>query len=197
MRRFAGLSLVIALAACAPTATAAKEGSGYRAGTAKVTITPKEPGYLLAYDRHQKAEGVESELRVRALALEDAQGQRAVLVSADILGFPPSLARSIRQDARQRFGLRDGQVLLAASHTHNGPVLPERPSLEIYHNFNMEEAKGVHAYAEVLRGRVLEAIGRALDALRPARLSWGRGQATFGANRRRRFNPDGPTDPDV
>src|SRR5262249_46477497 len=47
------------------------------------------------------------------------------------------------------------------------------------------------------RGRVLEAIGRALDSLRPARLSWGRGRAAFGANRRRRLNPDGPTDPDV
>src|SRR5262245_37973202 len=195
MGRFAGLTLVLALATC--FATAAQEGSGYRAGTAKVKITAEEPGYLLAYDRHQKAAGVESELRARALALEDAEGHRVVLVTADILGFPPSLARSIRRDVRRRFGLGDGQVLLAASHTHNGPVLPECPSLEIYHNFSEEEARGVHAYAEVLRGRVLEAIGRALDALRPARLSWGRGRAAFGANRRRRLNPDGPTDPDV
>src|SRR5687767_10084898 len=119
MRRFTGWSLLLALAACVPAA--AQEGSGYRAGTAKVKITPAEPGYLLAFDRHQKAEGVESELWTRALALEDAAGQRAVLVSADILGFPPSLARAIRQDARQRFGLKDGQLLLAASHTHNGP----------------------------------------------------------------------------
>ena len=55
----------------------------------------------------------------------------------------------------------------------------------------------MYAYAEVLRGRVLEAIGRALDALGPARLSWGRGQADFGANRRKSLNPNGPTDPDV
>ena len=95
MRRFTGLSLLVVLAACA--SAAAQEGAGYRAGTAKVKITPEEPGYLLAYDQHQKAEGVESELWTRALALEDAEGQRAVLVSADILGFPPSLARSIRR----------------------------------------------------------------------------------------------------
>ena len=195
MRRVTTLSLLIALVAYA--SPAARGGTGYRAGTAKVKITPEEPGYLLAYDRHQKAEGVEAELWTRALALEDAEGRRAVLVSADILGFPPSLARSIRRDARQRFGLNDGQVLLAASHTHNGPVLPESPSLEIYHNLSEEEAKGVHAYADVLRGRVLEAIGRALGALGPARLSWGRGQAAFGANRRKSLNPNGPTDPDV
>src|SRR5262245_20252804 len=122
MRRITELSLLALLAACG--SLAAEERWGFRAGTAKVKITPEEPGYLLEYDRHQKAQGVESELWTRALALEDAKGQKAVLVSADILGFPPSLARSIREDARQRFGLKDGQVLLAASHTHNGPVLP-------------------------------------------------------------------------
>jgi neutral ceramidase len=195
MRRFIRLSLLLVLAACA--SAAAQEGTAYRAGTAKVKITPDEPGYLLAYDQHQKAEGVESDVWTRALALEDAEGKKVVLVSADILGFPPSLARVIREDAAKRFGLKDGQLLLAASHTHNGPVLPESPSLEIYHNFTEEEAKGVYAYAEVLRGHVLEVIGKALGDLRPARLSWGRGQATFGANRRRSLNPSGPTDSDV
>ncbi|MEX2141366.1 MAG: neutral/alkaline non-lysosomal ceramidase N-terminal domain-containing protein [Pirellulales bacterium] len=195
MRRFTGLSLLFVLAAGA--SAAAQEDFRYRAGTAKVKITPEEPGYLLAYDQHQKAEGVESELWTRALALEDADGQIVVLVSADILGFNPSLARAIRQDAQKRFGLKDGQLLLAASHTHNGPVLPENPSLEIYHNFTDEEAKVIHAYAEVLRAHVLDAVGKALGELRPARLSWGRGQATFGANRRRSLNPNGPTDPDV
>ena len=195
MNRFPGLCLLFVLAAC--TSATAQERAEYRAGTAKVKITPDEPGYLLAYDQHQKAEGVESELYTRALALEDADGQKVVLVSADILGFPPSLARAIRRDARERYGLKDGQLLLAASHTHNGPVLPESPSLEIYHNFTEEEAKSVYAYAEVLRGHVLDAIGQALGTTRPARLSWGRGQATFGVNRRKSLNPNGPTDPDV
>jgi hypothetical protein len=190
-----GLSLLVALAAGA--SAAAQDQANYRAGTAKVKITPEEPGYLLAYDKHQKAEGIESELWTRALALEDAAGQKVVVVSADILGFNPTLARAIREDARQKFGLKDGQLLLAASHTHNGPVLPESPSLEIYHDFDEEEAKGVYAYAEVLRGHVLDAIGKALRAMRPARLSWGRGQATFGVNRRKSLNPNGPTDPDV
>ena len=169
----------------------------FRAGAAKVRITPAEPGWLLCYDRHQKAEGVEAELWTRALALEDSAGHRSVLVSADILGFPPSLARSIRDDARRRFGLEDGQLLLSASHTHNGPVLPDVPSLEIYHNFTEAEAKPVHEYAKVLHDHVLKAIGDSLSKLRPARLSWARGRATFGINRRQRFNPKGLADPEV
>lgn len=189
------LGFLIVLAICARTA--AQEAAEFRAGAAKVKITPSEPGYLLAYDQHQKAEGVESELWARALALEDAKGQKVVLVTADILGFPPSLARVIRQDAGKRFGLKDGQLLLVASHTHNGPVLPESPSLEIYHNFSEDEAKGVYAYAKILRGHVLDVIGKALGAMQPALVSWGRGQATFGVNRRKSLNPNGPADPDV
>jgi len=169
----------------------------FRAGTAKIKITPSELGWLLCYDRHQKAEAVEADLWVRALALEDAGGGRGVLVSAEILGFPPSLARSIREEARRRFGLADGRLLLSATHTHNGPVMPDRPSLEIYHGFTEEETRPVHAYANVFRARVLEAIDRALSGLRPARLSWARGRATFGANRRQKINPNGPNDPDV
>jgi hypothetical protein len=194
MRPFTAFVLLFAMTAGVP---AAEDETGYRAGAAKIKITPEEPGYLLAYDQHQKAEGVESDLFARALALEDARGQKAVLVSADILGFPPYLARAIRQDAKERFGLEDGQLLLAASHTHNGPVLPESPSLVIYHNLSDDEAKPVYAYAEVLRGHVREAIGQALEKMRPAKLAWGRGEAAFGINRRRGINPDGPTDPDV
>lgn len=169
----------------------------FRAGAAKVRITPDEPGWLLCYDRHQKAEGVEAELWLRALAFEDAQHKRTVMVCAEILGFPPSLARSIREEAKRRFNLDDGQLLLSASHTHNGPVLPEAPSLEVYHNFTPEEARPVHEYAKVLRERVMKSIEDALARLRPARISWARGRATFATNRRLRINPDGHSDPDV
>ena len=169
----------------------------FRAGTSRVRITPDELGWLLCYDRHQKAKGVEAELWARAFALEDSKGTRTVLVSAEILGFPPALARSIRNEAKKRWGLSDGQLLLSASHTHNGPVLPERLSLEIYHNFSEEERKSVHAYAAVLQTHVLKAIEEALAQLEPARLSWAQGQASFGINRRKRYNPNGATDPDV
>ncbi len=158
-----------------------EERPAFRAGASKVRITPAEPGWLLCYDRHQKAEGLEADLWARALALEDSAGNRCVLLSAEILGFPPALARSIRDETRRRFGLKDGQLLLVASHTHNGPVLPEAPSLEIYHSFTEAEAKPVHEYAKVLSENVLKAIGDALAKLHPARLSCARGSATLAS----------------
>ncbi|MGH8247080.1 MAG: hypothetical protein ACREUU_11705 [Gammaproteobacteria bacterium] len=62
------------------------------------------------------------------------------------------------------------------------------------------------ATADRIRDQILEAIARALSHLQPARLSFGRGQASFDVNRRVRkgdedfdfgANPAGVADPDV
>src|SRR5438477_6848390 len=103
------------------------------AGASKVKITPEKFGWMTGYgNRNKRAEGIKNELWVRALALEDASGKRAVLVTADILGFPPTLSRAMRREARERFGLDESAVMFVASHTHGGPAIPERPSMEIF-----------------------------------------------------------------
>jgi hypothetical protein len=196
IRTAAALFVVGALAgACAGSRRV--EPGGWRAGTARVKITPEQPFWLLAWDLHRPAQGVEEDLWARALAIEDSAGARGVWVTADVLGFPPSMALSIRRKARRRFGLGEGQLLLVATHTHNGPVLPERPSLEIYHALTPKEAEPVFAYARELERRVMDLIGEAIGRMEPARLGFGRGRSTFGANRRLKYNPNGPTDPDV
>jgi hypothetical protein len=179
----------------------------YRAGLAKVKITPEKFGWLTGYgNRNKPADGVALDLFARALALEDGMGQRAVIVTAEILGFPPSMSRWIRDEAKRRFGLSDAQILLNASHTHAGPAMPERPSMEVFHGFNEEQAKTVHEYAAWLRQTVVELIGKAIDDLKPAKLAFSRTRATYAMNRRLprennvpalADNPKGVTDPDV
>ena len=63
----------------------------------------------------------------------------------------------------------------------------------------MAQSQSVRAYTRWLRGKVDEAIGRALGAMVPVRLSFGRGSGTFAVNRRPGFrpNPKGPSDQDV
>ena len=190
--------LTLALFLAAATATLADQTLFY-AGTAKVKITPEEPGYLLAWDTHRKSEGVESDLWLRALAIEDAEGQRVVVVSADILGFSRSLSQACREDALKNHGLGPERLLLAASHTHNGPTLSGPISLPIYYGLSPAQAQPVHAYTRWLREKVDEVIGRALGAVVPVRLYFGRGTGTFAVNRRPGFrpNPKGPSDQDV
>ncbi len=179
----------------------------FRAGAAKVRITPEKMSWMTGYGgRNKRAEGVHDDLHARALALEDGRGRKAVLVTADILGFSPVLNREIRNQAKERFGLSDGDLMLVASHTHGGPSIPQRPSLEVFHGLSDEDAKEIFVYADWLKERVLDVIGRALASMEPARLSLARSEARFGMNRRSRQpngsyriadNPEGAKDPDV
>src|SRR5580700_3595731 len=59
----------------------------WKAGAAKAVITPKQAIWMAGYaSRTSPANGTLHELYVRALALEDVQGHRAVIVSTDLLG---------------------------------------------------------------------------------------------------------------
>ncbi|MHC5538264.1 hypothetical protein ACYOEI_08550, partial [Singulisphaera rosea] len=93
MRRFCRAVVVgILLGILGVPATRGFDGgaasSSWRAGSASVTITPERPLILLGYtSRKGPYEGVSDDLSARALALEDAQGRRAVIVAADLVGF--------------------------------------------------------------------------------------------------------------
>ena len=53
----------------------------WKAGTAKADITPKKPIWMAGYGgRNKESEGVLHPLWVKALALEDGQGKRAVII---------------------------------------------------------------------------------------------------------------------
>jgi hypothetical protein len=178
----------------------------FRAGVAKAKITPEELGWLGGYGhRNRPAEGVAADLWTRALALEDTQKNRRVLVSTDIHIFTPTLHREIAKAVRERHGLADRDLLLIATHTHSGPALPEGFDPIISWGLNREEMRKLHAANDHIRDQTLTAIAQALSDLQPARLSFGRGEARFGVNRRVRkgddyvfgANLEGVSDPDV
>ncbi len=72
--------------------------------------------------------------------------------------------------------------MLVASHTHTGPMIDR--NLRGMFDLKGKEAEAVDAYAGLLVRRIVEAATAALADLQPARLSFGRGQATFAVNRR-------------
>ncbi|MFN3653080.1 MAG: neutral/alkaline non-lysosomal ceramidase N-terminal domain-containing protein [Armatimonadota bacterium] len=171
--------------------------AAWRAGLAAVSITPTRSIWMAGYAaRTGPSEGALHELYVKALALEDRDGRRSVLVSADLLGFPAELSRRIARRARERFRLPRERLVLNASHTHGGPVVGDTLRVA-YQGLTPEQWAEVREYTRGLEDRVVECIGKALDDLRPARLAFGRGTAGFAANRRTRINPNGPIDHDV
>jgi len=71
--------LLLSLVFSACHAVAAEPGHGdWKAGVASAKITPEQPLWLSGYgSRDRPSEGTRVDLWVKALALEDARGQRA------------------------------------------------------------------------------------------------------------------------
>src|SRR5688500_10413583 len=78
----------------------------WKAGVARARITPEGLMWMAGYAaRTRPAEGKATELWAKALALEDAAGKRAVLVTLDLVGIDRALSDAIRDEIKKKHGL--------------------------------------------------------------------------------------------
>ena len=183
----------------------------WRVGRARVSITPEEPIVLLGYgDRTQPFEHVAQEIHAKALAIEDRQGHRAVVVTADLVGFQATVVtESVCDRIRRETGLGRSQLLFNASHSHTGPLVSMDPWLEanaIAHApLSPDDRRRTVEYTRALQDKLVAVARDALSNLESAQLSWGKGEVPFPMNRRlprdgriaMADNPQGTTDRSV
>jgi neutral ceramidase len=156
---------------------------GWKAGVAKIMITPKESVWQAGYaSRTHASEGKLHDLWAKALALEDENGKKCVLVTTDMLGFPKAMSDRIRTQLNQQFGLTKAQIMLNSSHTHSGPVLDDALH-DIYPLDAKEEAK-IARYSRQLEAQIIALVGQALKDLEPVELFAQNGVTRFQVNRR-------------
>jgi hypothetical protein len=160
----------------------------WQAGVARVNITPHELLWLSGYAARDKpAQGKLHDLWAKALALEDAAGHRAVLVTMDLVGVGRELSRKVCAQIEKQFNIPRAAIVLNASHTHTGPVVAG--NLEPMYDLDARQRQLVDDYAAELIKNLVNVAGEALQNLKPARLSYGVGEATIAVNRRN--NPEG------
>ncbi len=184
-----------------PAARTKTPATAWRAGVATVNITPKKMMWMAGYAaRNRPAEGVAQDLFAKALALEDRAGSRVVLVTMDLIGVPRSTRDWVTIEARKRFGLAPGQVLLNASHTHSGPEIRGEKLID-HPDADLDEQ-----YTVELEHQLVDLLGRALSTLAPAQVDYFHAHCGFAMNRRRAAGvkgyanapkSDGPVDHDV
>lgn len=173
----------------------------HKAGVAKLDITPSEPIYLSGYAARSKpSQGVMQRIYAKALAIEDKRGGRTVIVTTDLIGLSRSISDTVAARVQKQYGLDRSRVLFNSSHTHTGPMLLN--NLNLLFDWKEEDMAVVRRYSEKVTNDMVAVVGAALQDLKPAVLSFGNGQATFGANRRKVQTglPAGakpPSDPDV
>jgi hypothetical protein len=201
--------LTVFCGSLAAGAAAAAAEATWKVGLAKTQITPEKYMWMAGYgSRDRPADGKLTDLWAKALVLQDASGQRSVLVTLDLIGVSRELAGAVADTLKQRYGLERRQLALCASHTHSGPVLFR--NLSPLHDLvvDPQQRQGIEEYTHRLRDKILQVIGAALADMKPAQLSWASGTASFAVNRRN--NPEakvpqlraegqlrGPSDHDV
>jgi hypothetical protein len=163
----------------------ATQPDALRVGLARVCITPEKPIWLHGYagkSRFRPFEGKLNDLFAKAMALEDARGERAVLVTVDLCVLRAPEAKGLFGRLTQRTGLGRRQLLVNFSHTHSGPILGSS-DLDRY-PMSAEERQATLDYTARLFKKIADVAQAALADLKPATLAWGTGKCDFVRNRR-------------
>ncbi len=143
----------------------------WQAGVASTVITPGEPIWLGGYGgKTTPALGKIHDLHMKALAVKDPRGNRAVIVTADLIGVSYDFTSAVTTEITRRFGLPREAVLINISHTHCGPETRSEQDalLGMPDEYKIKNAK----YIEDLKGLCVETVGKALSDLKPAEITF-------------------------
>jgi dienelactone hydrolase len=165
--------------------------ASWQYGAAQTRITPAKLFWMGGFAaRTRPAEGTLDDLCVKALALEAPDGDRMLVVTADLVGIPKWLYEDLCSELKRRYGLERRQIRFAASHTHSGPVLKD--ALQDVYPLDDNQRSLIAEYSSWLERAMLTTVDKALAELQPATLSAGEGKATFAMNRRENKESDLP-----
>ncbi|QDT09677.1 neutral/alkaline non-lysosomal ceramidase N-terminal domain-containing protein [Planctomycetes bacterium K23_9] len=167
------------------TAVATGADFAWKAGAAKVAITPEQPMWMAGYAaRTRPADGKLTELWAKSLVLEDQQGNRGVVVTLDLVGIDRTLSQAICDSLKEQYSLPREQIVICTSHTHSGPVVGQNLAPLHYRLLAEPQQRAVDAWVSTFQKQVVALVGEAIGRLAPSELRWGSGTATFAVNRR-------------
>jgi neutral ceramidase len=172
------LIAVIAMGTGIPRMATAQSPGAFKAGAAKVDVTPAEKDLPRNYD------GILDHLYSRAIVLNNGDAS-AALISVDAGAIPEEIWRSVTQQIEKQLGIPVANVLLTATHTHSAPA---------------QQSSG---YVQ----KIVDSVKLARERLAPARMGYGTGVSYINVNRNildpktKRWwegaNYDGPSDKTV
>src|SRR6266540_4668506 len=177
-------TLLLLLALSSPMACAAGE---FRVGAASVVITPARGTPLAGYYEMRTADAVRDDLYAKALVFEQ-DGARAAVVICDLITLGRGTVEQARRRIEQTAAIPGSNVLIAATHTHTGPIVPRNSSRELSEGATNAAARQFAAnLPELIARSVREAAGK----LTPVRAFAALGQEERLSHNRRYWLRDG------
>ena len=96
----------------------------WKAGTASCVITPNGPMWMAGYAARDKpSDGKVHDLNAKALAIEDAQGTRLVIVTLDLISITPAIRDWLEKQVAQHYQLPAGEYRAPGSRSNSLKML--------------------------------------------------------------------------
>jgi len=162
----------------------------WSAGTARRMITPETSVWLAGYGSKRAPQGKLHDLWMKALALQDSDGHRAILITSDFQGVPKMMSDQVFARLQESLHLERDQVMFTFSHNHCGPRLGD--DLVDYYPVDNEQVRLIDEYTAKMVTECVAMVSEALDELAPATLHTSMGRTTFAVNRRNNREADVP-----
>ena len=180
-----------------PALLTAQDASGknfVRLGVSQINITPTQPVIMSGYDaRKTPSTGIHDSLFASALFFSGEQN-KALLISADMIGFPFAFVDSLKNSIAVKTGLPSDHIMLIATHDHGGPAI---------HTYEPELPPANEDYIQTLKEKLIAVATDAMKDPQPFSMGVGKGKCDLNINRRAVFadggvwlgrNPDGICD---
>ena len=176
------------------------------AGIAAIDITPPIGYRMSGYFSERLSTGTLNPLHTKAIVLRQGQ-ESAALVFCDIIGLSPDVSSRARTQAAEKTGIPSANILIAATHTHTGPLYFGALRKHLHDlsvaRYGSDPCEKVD-YPSVLVTKLVKVITEANASAKPVRLEAGVAeQQDLSFNRRFhmkdgsvRFNP-GALNPDI
>jgi sugar phosphate isomerase/epimerase len=200
-----------------PSPGTPKTDTDLTAGVAVIDITPPLDYRMSGYFHERLNTGTLNPLHAKAIVLRQGKA-RAALVFCDIIGLSLEVSWRARRQAAEKTGIPAANILIAATHTHTGPLY-FGALRKHFHDLAVAESGSDPCenvdYPSELVAKLVKVITKANAAVKPVQLEAGVAeQRGLSFNRRFhmkdgpvRFNPGvlnpdivrvaGPIDPEV
>ena len=173
------------------SSAAAATEPAFRAGVARVDITPDYPIRLNGFGgRRAESEGVTQRIWAKALAIQHLQGgPPIVLLSIDSLGVRLPMVEEAARRLAVKHRIPRENIALVFSHSHTTPKVNGASDTIFSTPIPPEHQQHIDRYTRQLVNWLEEAADTALNQMAPATLQWTVGEVGFARNRR---TPGGP-----
>ena len=155
--------------------------SMFKAGAAKIDITPKVGCWLEGIPRAQPSNAIHDPLHARALVLKGPETE-VCLVCCDLIRFTTEFCDDARGKIAAALGISADNVVIACAHNHSGPATT---------SVHGDTERVDRDYLDELSAKLVQICREAANKAEPALLGVGRGQETTVSEYRRLWTKDG------